>query len=107
MFLAVALWGVWHFTTFTSGEPFDVAKRLALMTALWVGGSWGIGVAVERTRSLSVAAMLHLVFNLVRALPVTKSAPLLGMCGVAWWLVLRDWPLPPPDRVPSCAVTED
>lgn len=88
------MWGAWHFTSFASGTPFEAARRLALMTILWIAGSWGIGVAVERTRSLSVAGMLHLVFNLSRALPAGKSILVLSVCGLTWWALLRRWPQP-------------
>ncbi len=88
------LWGVWHFTSFLSGTATVVALRLTMMGALWIGGSWGIGKVAERTRSLSTAAMLHLIFNLSTALPAAKLLPVLAASGLSWILLLKNWPRP-------------
>jgi membrane protease YdiL (CAAX protease family) len=77
------------------------------MTLLWVAGSWGIGVAVERTRSLAVAAGLHLVFNLARAWPLASGLPALAASGVAWWVLLRQWPPPADDERSVVAAASD
>ncbi len=87
-------WGVWHFTTFTRGEMRAVVPRLALMLVLWILGSWGIGTALEHTRSLLVCAVLHLVFNFSTAMPLPAAAAVLGGSAVVWILLLRTWPAP-------------
>jgi len=92
------LWGVWHFTTFLSGSPRQVGLRLALLSLLWIGGSWGIGAAVEATRSLTVAALFHVTFNLFRSLSLGTTLTVLVPCVVAWVWLLRTWPAPPADE---------
>jgi membrane protease YdiL (CAAX protease family) len=89
------MWGVWHFTTFAGGAPAQAAQRLALMTLVWIAGSFGLGVAAEKTRSISVTAMLHLIFNLSNALEPAKLIPVLVICITTWVLLLRGWPAPP------------
>lgn len=89
------LWGAWHFTSFAGGPPAEAAVRLALMTALWVLGSWGIGTAVDHTRSLAVAVMLHLTFNLFNALPRPAAAAVLLPSIAAWVWLIRGWPRAP------------
>jgi len=64
------------------------------MGVLWIAGSWGLGVATEKTRCLLVAAMLHLLFNFSRALPARMLWPFLAMCGLTWFFLLRNWPPP-------------
>ncbi len=88
------LWGAWHFTTFLHGSPRQIAIRLTMMIVLWVAGSWGIGQAVEQTRSVLVAAALHLGFNYITLLPTDKWLPLLGISVVVWIVVLRGWKWP-------------
>jgi uncharacterized protein len=85
-------WGVWHFTTFTRGELHQVVPRLALMLALWILGSWGIGKALESTGSLLVCAVLHLVFNFSTAMPPPVAAAVLGGSAAVWIVLLRAWP---------------
>jgi membrane protease YdiL (CAAX protease family) len=86
------MWGAWHFTTFTRGSPGEVAMRRAILAPLaWIAGSWGVGVATDRSRSLLVAAMLHLVFNLSRALSVRDAALVLVPSMAAWVVPLRGW----------------
>ena len=99
--LVGALWGAWHFTTFLGGEPAEVAVRVALLAALWVAGSWGIGVAVDRTGSVLVAASLHLGFNYATALPRETWFPLLAASALVWYALLRTWPARP--LTPSAA----
>jgi hypothetical protein len=53
------LWGAWHLTTFTPGP-------------------W-----------LEVAVMLHLAFDLPRALPARQVAPVVAPSAVAWFPLLR------------------
>ena len=100
------LWGAWHFTTFASGGPAEVATRMAMMAAIWVLGSWGIGLAVDKSRSILVAAMLHLTFNLSRALPGSKVFLVLGPSIAAWVVLLNRWKSGPPDAGPI-DLTED
>lgn len=88
------LWGIWHLTTFTSGGLAQMVLRPAVMFVLWVGGSWGIGRAVERSRSLVVAAMIHLVFNFGQNLTPKRALFVLGLSAIAWLVLLRRWPTP-------------
>ncbi len=88
------LWGSWHFTTFLAGTPKQVAIRLTLMSALWIGGSWGMGKVVEFTHALTVAALFHLTFNLFRSIPTEKAGIVLGVCIPVWVLLLLKWPRP-------------
>ena len=85
------LWGAWHFTTFTHGETAQVASRLGMMVVLWVLGSWGIGKAVDKSHSLVVAAILHLIFNFIQVLPGATAWYVLGPSAVAWVVLLRRW----------------
>ena len=88
------LWGTWHFTTFVSGGLQATVTRLAGMAVLWILGSWSMGRAVDRSRSVIVAAMLHLVFNFTRAAPTEIMLPFLGGSAMLWVLLLRRWPQP-------------
>jgi hypothetical protein len=89
------LWGAWHLTTFARGSLGEVVLRTAVMfPLLFIGGSWGLGQAVERTKSLAVASMLHLVFNLSRALPTREALGVLGVSAGVWFVLLRAWPRP-------------
>ncbi len=97
------LWGTWHFTTFAGGDVRQAASRLALMYCIWILGSWGIGQAVDNSRSLLVATMLHLIFNLFRALPREKALPVLAISIVAWVVLLRSWKSPDVEGVSSAA----
>lgn len=86
------LWGAWHFTTFfVRGEPADVPRTLALMLVVWIGGSWGLGVAADRSHAVLVAGTLHIAFNLGRALPAERTWPLLGISAAVWFWLLRTW----------------
>jgi membrane protease YdiL (CAAX protease family) len=85
------LWGAWHFTTFLGGTPLETAKRMALMLALWIAGSWGLGLAVDRSHAVLVPGALHVAFNLSEALPPGTWVPVLGISGVVWALLLRTW----------------
>jgi hypothetical protein len=89
------LWGAWHFTTFLAGGPAEVIPRLALMAVIWIGGSWGMGRATDATRSLTVAALLHVTFNLFRSVPPATAATVLAPCVIAWILLIRSWPRKP------------
>lgn len=88
-------WGVWHFTTFTRGALHEVVPRLALMLVLWILGSWGIGNAMESTRSLLVCAVLHLIFNFSTAMPLPVAALVIGGSAIVWIYLLRTWPRDP------------
>lgn len=90
--LVAVLWGVWHFTSFLGGAPLDVLKMMALMTAVWIFGSWGLGKAIDHTKAITVAAVLHLAFNFARHLPGAIAWPSLGVCVVIWVLLLVTWP---------------
>lgn len=92
--LVGVLWGVWHLTTFAYGGLRAAGVRLAIMFVLWIVGSWGIGRAVERSRSLIVAAMIHLVFNFGEHLTPKRAVFVLGISAVAWVYLLRTWPRP-------------
>lgn len=85
------LWGAWHFTTFFAGPPRQAIVRVILMAVLWIAGSWGIGKAVESTRSLTVAIVFHLCFNLFRSLPFSTVRPVLAICIPVWVLLLWTW----------------
>ena len=92
--VVAVLWGVWHFTTFLGGTPLDIAKMLGLMSAIWIFGSWGLGKAVDCTKALTVAAVLHLAFNFVRHMPGAIAWPALGTCAVVWLVLFQTWPKP-------------
>ncbi len=85
------LWGTWHFTAFASGGLAHAAPRLALMSVVWILGSWGIGLSVDKTRSLTVAAMLHLLFNFSQALPHTMAVWVIGISVIVWVLLIATW----------------
>ena len=86
------LWGIWHLTTFAYGGLEAAALRIAIMFVLWIAGSWGIGRAVERSRSLVIAATIHLVFNFGQHLTPKRTAFVLGVSAIAWVYLLRTWP---------------
>ena len=92
-YLAIGvLWGAWHLTTFASGSLSEVVMRMAFMSALWILGSWGIGTAVDVTRSVAVATVLHLTFNFTRHLPGSLAWPAMGLSVLAWIALFRKWP---------------
>jgi hypothetical protein len=62
------------------------------MLVLWTFGSWGIGRALERTGSLLVCAVLHLIFNLSTVMPLKVAGIVLGGSAVVWIVLLRTWP---------------
>ncbi|MEP7120167.1 MAG: CPBP family intramembrane glutamic endopeptidase [Byssovorax sp.] len=105
--LIALLWGAWHFTTFVSGGLQATATRLAGMALLWILGSWGMGRAVDRSRSVLVAAMLHLAFNFTRAAPPEILLPFLGGSAVLWILLLRRWPQTPLGGTIAAAITPE
>ena len=86
------LWGAWHLTTFAYGGLGSAALRLAMMFGVWIAASWGIGRAVERSRSLLVAAMIHVVFAFGEHLTRKRALFALGVSALAWFLLLRGWP---------------
>ncbi len=88
------LWGIWHLTTFAYGGLGPGLLRFAFMFVIWIGGSWGIGCATLRSRSLIVAAMLHLVLVFGEYLTTKRALFVLGLSAVAWLLLLRTWPRP-------------
>lgn len=88
------LWGIWHLTAFTSIALSPAALRIPATLVLWILASWGIGRAVERTRSLVVAAMLHLAFTFGENLTLKRALLTLGLSAVAWLALLRAWPKP-------------
>ena len=90
------LWGAWHFTTFIHGTPGAVCARLSLMLALWVGGSWGLGLLADRTASVLVTAAVHLVFNYLTLFPGRTCLAVLVPSLGAWVVLLHRWP-------PDCA----
>lgn len=93
------LWGLWHFTTFAYGGVLSAALRISIMFGLWIAGSWAIGRAVERSRSLVVAAMIHLVFTFGEHLTRKRALFVLVISAAVWALLLRVWPKP--DTAPA------
>ena len=91
--ITALLWGGWH-TTFLTDTPGLVGPNgnIGLAIGALMLGSWGLGNAVERTRSVLVVACLHEVFNL------TGPSVGLGIVLVAWtwmlWTWTRSFPLP-------------
>jgi len=96
-----ALWGAWHFTTFLGGGIGAAAPRLAAMSVVWVLGSWGLGEATDRTRSVLVAAMLHVAFNVPRSLPREIALPFLAGSAVIWAVLFAKWPKADATAVPA------
>jgi membrane protease YdiL (CAAX protease family) len=90
------LWGFWQLTTYAYGGLGPGLVRFALMFVVWIGGSWGIGRAVDRSRSLVVAAMLHLVIVFGENLTTKRGLFVLVLSGAAWLYLLWTWP--PPDQ---------
>jgi hypothetical protein len=85
------LWGTWHFTTFVSGGFAASAGRLAIMYCAWIAASWLMGKAADLTRSLVVAAMLHLVFNFVLGFPPKVWITVLAVSIPCWVYLLFRW----------------
>jgi ABC-type transport system involved in cytochrome c biogenesis permease subunit len=56
------------------------------------------GATIERparsSRSVAVAAMLHLIFNFGRHLPGTYAWWALGISAIVWIVLFRTWPVP-------------
>lgn len=86
------LWGVWHFTTFVHGSLTAVCVRLGLLLALWVGGSWALGLLADRTASVLATAAMHLVFNYFVLLPTRTCLAVLAPSLAVWMFLIRDWP---------------
>ncbi len=86
------LWSLWHVTTF-----WDSGLRIASMAALSIGGSFVIGWTVERSRSLIVAAAVHLVFHFSQHLTGKGLFLVAGVSAAAWALLMRSWPDPSTD----------
>lgn len=94
------LWGTWHFTTFWGGSAGQAGLRLAIMYPLWILASWGLDRATTLTRSLLVAAMLHLLFNFATALPMKMALLVLLPSALMWILLIRTWK-PDSARLPA------
>jgi len=95
------LWGTWTFTTYLQGKPTEIASHLAGMAVVWIAGSWALGMAVDRTRAVLVAAAMHVALDLGQTLPNDVWVPVLGSSVLIWALMLRTWPARPTLTAPT------
>jgi len=88
------MWYAWHLTFLGSSNLVNELIILAIL----IGASWGIGQAVEHTKSLMVAACFHMIGNLVALSSLLKSCYtfsermlISGICVLIWILILMSW----------------
>ena len=85
------LWHAWHLNFVEGG--LHLRGELTVLVLL-VLGSWGIGTAVVHTRSIVVAACIHMTGNILAFSSLIKAAvggsqrlAIVAGC-VAWWTVI-------------------
>lgn len=88
------LWYAWHLSFLGNtnlGHEFQILVIL-------IGASWGIGLAVEHTRSVMVAACLHIIGNIValssllkQSFTGTERLIIAGICVAVWIPILIYW----------------
>lgn len=85
------MWYTWHLT-FLRG-PVHLVNDLIIL-AILILASWGIGLAVRYTRSLLVAACLHMIGNIVAFSSLVQksvsadSRLLIAAISIAAWMVI-------------------
>jgi hypothetical protein len=90
--ITAPLWLVWHFTIMTDlkgifGNGVLGGTTIWAMILVFILGSWGLGNAAERTRSVLVAACMHNPW----ALKLTASPVAMGLLAIGWVWMLWRW----------------
>ena len=87
------LWALWHFTNFTANRPLKVgAITIAISYPAIILLTFIIGFAVERSRSLLVAATIHMWIDLAVHLRTERTTLLFAGSILFWIILLWTWP---------------
>jgi membrane protease YdiL (CAAX protease family) len=87
------LWALWHFSNFTANRPLKVgAITLAISYPAIILMAFIIGLAVERSRSLSVAVTIHMWVDLAIHLRTERTSILFAGSILFWIILLWSWP---------------
>ena len=87
------LWAFWHFTNFTANRPLKVgAITLAISYLAIILMTFIIGLAVERSHSLSVAVTIHMWVDLAIHLRTERTSILFAGSILFWIMLLWNWP---------------
>lgn len=89
------LWYAWHLT-FLPGS-FNIINELIIFLILFFA-SIGIGYAVKHTKSIMVAACMHMIGNIIAfsslikmSIDVQKRFIIIGISIIAWIFILNFW----------------
>ncbi len=92
--IIASLWYFWHLSFLRDADILSNIKFFGWL----VLGSWGIGKMVELTKSLFVAASLHMAINIVMfngyirdGIEFNMKMLILGVCITVWTLILMKW----------------
>lgn len=87
------LWELWHFTNRTHDRTVLQAVTLvAVFMVFTILLSWLIGMVVERSKSVLVAAAIHGWINLVVEFPGLTTYISAGVAVLLWLYLLKTWP---------------
>jgi membrane protease YdiL (CAAX protease family) len=87
------LWAFWHFTNFTANRSLKVgAITLAISYPAIILMTFIIGLAIERSRSLSVAVTIHMWVDLAIHLRTERTSILFAGSIIFWIILLWSWP---------------
>lgn len=84
------LWWFWHIGWYIHWP----VSRIFLFWIIWIAISFGIGKAMEETKSVAVAACFHILGNILVLMPVIPAPDKLSISGImlgGWILILIFW----------------
>jgi membrane protease YdiL (CAAX protease family) len=89
------LWEAWHFTNRTHDKSLlQIMATLAIVIPITTLLSWLIGAAVERSKSILLAAAIHGWVDLLFEFPGIATYICAAVALVLWLYLLKTWPQP-------------
>jgi membrane protease YdiL (CAAX protease family) len=89
------LWEAWHFTNRTHDKTLlQILLTLAIVIPIIILLSWGIGAAVERSKSILVASAIHGWVDLLAEYPGTATYICAAITLILWLYLFKTWPQP-------------